>query len=153
MLRWSLTGCCLFAVRSVKLNQHSFYKLVFVDFNCVLQMIIWTFVEILVFVQYCGPFSWISSLNGRKQYWLSESKQRFVPLGLTSPSYPQQRKIRFNHHLLIMSSWAHNMMTSSNGNIFRVTGHLRWEFTGLRWIPRTKASDAELWCFLWSAPE
>ena len=24
---------------------------------------------------------------------------------------------------------------------------------GPRWIPRTKASDAELWCFLWSAPE
>ena len=41
------------------------------------------------------------------------------------------------------------MMTSSNGNIFRVTGHLCGEFTGLRWIPRTKASDAELWCFLW----
>ena len=38
-------------------------------------------------------------------------------------------------------------MTSSNGNIFRVTGHLCGEFTGLRWIPRTKASDAELWCF------
>ena len=45
------------------------------------------------------------------------------------------------------------MMTSSNGNIFRVTGHLCGEFTGLRWIPHTKASDAELWCFLWSAPE
>ena len=30
---------------------------------------------------------------------------------------------------------ARNMMTSSNGNIFRVTGHLRGEFTGLRWIP------------------
>ena len=29
-------------------------------------------------------------------------------------------------------------MTSSNGNIFRVTGH--------RWIPLTKASDAEFWC-------
>ena len=27
------------------------------------------------------------------------------------------------------------------------------EFTGHRWIPHTKASDAELWCFLWSAPE
>ena len=38
-------------------------------------------------------------------------------------------------------------------NIFRVTGHLWGEFTGRRWIPRTKASDAELWCFLWSAPE
>ena len=28
---------------------------------------------------------------------------------------------------------------------FRVTGHLCGEFTGPRWIPRTKASDAELW--------
>ena len=44
------------------------------------------------------------------------------------------------------------MMTSSNGNIFRVTGHLCGEFTGLQWIPRTKASDAELWYFLWCAP-
>ena len=34
-----------------------------------------------------------------------------------------------------------NMMTSSNGSIFRVTGHLCGEFTGHRWIPRTKASD------------
>ena len=28
-----------------------------------------------------------------------------------------------------------NMMMSSNGNIFRVTGHLCGEFTGHRWIP------------------
>ena len=46
-----------------------------------------------------------------------------------------------------------NMMTSSNGNIFHITGHLCGEFNGCRWIPRTKASDAELWGFLWSAPE
>ena len=45
------------------------------------------------------------------------------------------------------------MMTSSNGRIFRVTGHVCGEFTGPRWMPRTKASDAELWCFLWSASE
>ena len=45
------------------------------------------------------------------------------------------------------------MMTSSNGNIFRDTGHLCGEFTGPRWIPCIKASDAERWCFLWSAPE
>ena len=43
------------------------------------------------------------------------------------------------------------MMTSSDGNIFRVTGHLCGEFTGHRWITRTKASDEELWCFHWSA--
>ena len=30
-------------------------------------------------------------------------------------------------------------MTSSNENIFPVTGHFRGEFTGDRWIPRTKA--------------
>ena len=44
-------------------------------------------------------------------------------------------------------------MTSSNGNIFRVTGPLCGEFTGHRWIPLTKASDTELRCFFWSAPE
>ena len=52
--------------------------------------------------------------------------------------------------LLIRSSCKskiHYMKTSSNGNIFRVTGHLCGEFTGPRWIPHTKASDAELWCF------
>ena len=44
-------------------------------------------------------------------------------------------------------------MTSSNENIFRVTDLLCGEFTGQRWIPRRKASDSELWCFLWSPPE
>ena len=36
---------------------------------------------------------------------------------------------------------------------FRVTGLLCGEFTGHRWIPRTKASDAEIQCFPWSAPQ
>ena len=39
------------------------------------------------------------------------------------------------------------MVTSSNGKIFRVTGLMCGKFTGHRWIPHTKASDAELWCF------
>ena len=46
-----------------------------------------------------------------------------------------------------------NMMRSSNGNSFRVTGPLWGESTGHWRIPLTKASDVELWCFLWSAPE
>ena len=45
--------------------------------------------------------------------------------------------------------YSSNMMMSSNGNIFRVTGHLCGEFTGPRWIPHIKASDAELWCFFY----
>ena len=54
--------------------------------------------------------------------------------------------IENSHFLLLLLLFS--MMTSSNGNIFRVTGHMCGEFTGPRWIPRTKASDAELWCFL-----
>ena len=55
-------------------------------------------------------------------------------------------------HIIKVDSW-HFMMTSSNGNIFRFTGHLCGEFTGPRWIPHTKASDAEIECFLWYASE
>ena len=34
---------------------------------------------------------------------------------------------------VLVMTWQLNMMTSSNGNIFRVTGHLCGEFTGDRW--------------------
>ena len=48
----------------------------------------------------------------------------------------------------------YNIMTSSNGNIFRVNCLLWGESTGKRrWIPVTKTSEAELGCFLWSALE
>ena len=50
-----------------------------------------------------------------------------------------------------------HMMTSSNGNIFRVTGILCWESTGHQWIPIIKATDAELmfslicaWTYSWA---
>ena len=56
-------------------------------------------------------------------------------------------------HICIIIGSDNGMMTSSNGNILRVTGHLCGEFTGPRWIPLTKARDAELWCLPWSAPE
>ena len=45
------------------------------------------------------------------------------------------------------------MLMSSNGTIFRVTGHLWGETTAHRWILLTKANDAALWDFPWSAPE
>ena len=45
------------------------------------------------------------------------------------------------------------MMTSSNGNIFRITIPFWGESTGHRWIPLIKASDTELCCFLRSVPE
>ena len=56
----------------------------------------------------------------------------------------------------VHGSWirsAYYMTTSSNGNILRVTDPLCGKFTGHRWIPLTKASDAELWYFFLFAPE
>ena len=51
--------------------------------------------------------------------------------------------------MLGMIGWLHpivlcecSRMTSSNENISRVTGPLQGEFTGHRWIPLTKASNA-----------
>ena len=55
---------------------------------------------------------------------------------------------------VILKYWCNGamiMMTSSNGNLFRVTGPLCGELTGHRWIPHTKASDASRRYFLWSA--
>ena len=42
---------------------------------------------------------------------------------------------------------------SSNESSFRVTGPFCGESTVHRWIPLTKASDAEFWCVIWSALE
>ena len=55
----------------------------------------------------------------------------------------------FLHRIHFLPLCLNNLyiMSSSNGNIFRVTGPLCGEFTGPRWIPRTKVSDAELWFF------
>ena len=42
---------------------------------------------------------------------------------------------------------------SLNGNIFRVTDALWRESTAHCGISLANASDTDLWCFLWSAPE
>ena len=42
------------------------------------------------------------------------------------------------------------MMMPSSVNIFLVTGPFCGEFTVHRWIPLTKASDAELWCLIYA---
>ena len=64
--------------------------------------------------------------------------------------------INSNYHTLLnqrlseclaRTSEHHSMMTSSNGNIFRVIGFLWGEFTGHRWIFLTKASGAVFWSF------
>ena len=46
-----------------------------------------------------------------------------------------------------------DMMTSSNGNMFRVTGPLWEEFTDGQFPSQRPGSDAELLCLLRLAPE
>ena len=61
---------------------------------------------------------------------------------ITPGPHPHLGKLGWRHVLpMISSDDFHSMMTSSNGNIFRVTGPLCGEFTCHRWIPLTKASD------------
>ena len=71
-----------------------------------------------------------------------------ISLSTSSCSYiilPYLERIHWITSIIL----SYNMMTPSNGNIFHVTGYLCWEFIGPRWIPRTKASDAELWFFFY----
>ena len=51
---------------------------------------------------------------------------------------------------------AANLVVNSDNTAYGVDVILfNWPFVrGIhRWIPLTKASDVELWCFLWYAPE
>ena len=99
---------------------------------------------------FCSGFQWCHIRGLVQKRHNSSTLAMELCLSCTNPSiFP------------LWSIWPHSkwllwyleiMMTSSNGSIFRVTGPFCGEFTGHRWIPRTKASDAELWCFLWSAP-
>ena len=91
-------------------------------------------------------YSDVSNFSSKTKIWFPWKQDKFLSDKHKHSSTP------FTNMVQLLSGHGSIMMTSSNGNIFRVTGHLCGEFTGLRWIPRTKASDAELWYFLWCAP-
>ena len=110
---------------------------------------------ILTFL-WLSKFFWVNVIRNEKDRSIWRDNYRWIDtLGAISPpgqdqlpgsiAEPNTGKTRRRHQQF--------MMTSSNGNIFRVTGHLCGKFTGPRLISHTKASDAELWCFLWFTPE
>ena len=89
----------------------------------------------------------------RKNLW-SRKYYSFWNMLIVKPDYfwlllsnytstQQMPRIRTRFYMI------HNIMET----FFRVTGPLCGEFIGHRWIPLTRASDAEFLCFLWSAPE
>ena len=65
---------------------------------------------------HCGIWDW---------FVMGYVKQVYYGPGGLRPFY----KVYIRRYMI------NSMMTSSNGNIFRVTGHLCGEFTGHRWIP------------------
>ena len=91
--------------------------------------------------------------NKTSKIWIQIKSFSFIKMHLNmSPANYRQFCLGLN--FLHIKTWRASrllvlMMTSSNGDIFRVTGHLCGECNIHRWIPRTRASDAKLWCFLW----
>ena len=95
----------------------------------------------------------------RQWVWMENCVPQKTVDSITYPWHPLNKRCPRNisccKETIFLKWWRHqpntliheHMITSSNGNIFRITGHLCGEFTGPRWIPRTKANDAELWCF------
>ena len=78
-------------------------------------------------------------------YWFTPS--------LTNNSLEIYRSNWFTYSCIWETTLFWNIMTSSNGNISLVPSPLWGESIVDRWIPLAKPSDAELWRFLWSAPE
>ena len=108
---------------------------------------------------FCSDLGFINPRYWPMLWNLPLGNASFVNVGIQTYNYEQAVVHTTNRQTMLFASppnlygTGKSMMTSSNGNIFRVTGHLCGEFTGHRWIPRTKACDVELWCFLWSAPQ
>ena len=87
----------------------------------------------------------ISSNQGYKWRYIKQFEQQGLYIDDILPKGPYPPCLRMADRALFWQS--------SNGNIFRVTGHLCGEFTNPWRIPHTKAGDAEPWCFLSSASE
>ena len=84
--------------------------------------------------------------NSEKQ-WNNGKKE----IGLVTPSQVYNKNAQVETFAnIIYDLWHDDVIKWKQ---FRRYWLLCGEFTGHRWIPHSKASDAELWYFLWSAPE
>ena len=108
-----------------------------------------------------GYISWFASLTALwhmiiwHRIWHSSNDETFLVASLKASKSRNIMLLIFHVTLLFYVNWFNwnwwHIMTSSNANTFRVPDPLWGKSIGHRWIPFTKASDAELWCFLWIA--
>ena len=89
-------------------------------------------------------FTWTHYLNQRSLIFTN-----WVPRGTLQRTFKQTCNFRFKKICILMCFlYNDHMTTSSNGNLFHVTGPLWGEPTGNRWVPLSKAINARLGCFL-----
>ena len=74
-------------------------------------------------------------------------KQQFVAIEL------QQYELSIGIHMVCHPDGYYWGYFTGAISLYGVPGRLWGESTGHRWIPLTKASDADLLCILWFAPE
>ena len=79
-------------------------------------------------------------IRWHRQFYLVPDRDQFLFF-----CCPDSRLVHMEQFICVTNTHTHTLhhvgnyiMTSSNGNIFRVTGPLCGEFTGHRWIPLTK---------------
>ena len=93
--------------------------------------------------------TWVRSIRCR--FCKSFKDIQYIPLNVHwGEFYPCSQSKDCPWQWRIHDEWRWNlitMVTSSNGSFFCITGPLWGESTGHRWLPFTKACDAELWCF------
>ena len=91
-------------------------------------------------------FLWVHRSQGGEQYktFFMSRRHHMMKMHNHWSTIGWCRGNKWLSHRWHYAKLARSMITSSNGNIFRFTGHLCGEFTSHRWIPFTKASDAEL---------
>ena len=110
--------------------------------------------SIMIMTSICERFWGVGIIANKTNKCVMVSKRKLIQLLYDYYILSMEsRQVFTKRFMLVVWALMRFMMKSSNGNIFRVTAHLCGEFTCPRWIPRTNASDAELWCFLWSASE
>ena len=99
--------------------------------------------------------SFNKSIHKQNGWHFQTKVQNIICLPCSNNWYiPRQNKGRFSFVIFILPTEANYLHI----DVIKWNHIPRyWPFVrGIhrsRWIPRTKASDAELWCFLWSAPE
>ena len=127
-----------------------------IQFSCVCFFIrLWNFMVIL---SVHSGFTWLNCQNSlRLFHW--HGANHMIPrchwsdpevYGWIPPLRKHNQARQTTNRVYGDEDALYTMMTSSNGNIFRVTGPLYGKLIGHQWIPLTKASDDVLF---WSAPE